>query len=320
MFRNFFGNEGQINHVTSAIAEGRLSHAYIIEGDEGSGKLTFARATSALLAGSKSSLEAEKILSGKSPDVTEYDVPEKKKFITIDTIRQIKYDANIKPNELDVRIFIINHAEAINTAGQNALLKLLEEPPKGVYFFLLCENSSSLLPTVRSRAQCIRMERFSEKKIAKYLESLGKYDKDSILLAALSSGGSIGRALDTLKTEKKDKNDTVKELIEILYEGDFTKVITKVSSLPSDRAECSEYLVNLQKAIRDMICVCSGSKEISYFQSYLEAQSCAAHFDTKKLISLYECVSASNRDINLNMNVQTLKICLAKRMMRALCR
>ena len=69
-----------------------------------------------------------------------------------------------------------------------------------------------------------------------------------------------------------------------------------------------------------MICVCSGQSDISYFKSPEEAQLCAAHFDTKKLLSLYECVSASHRDINLNMNVQTLKICLAKRMMRAVCR
>lgn len=320
MFREIYGNTDQINHVSSAIKEGRLSHAYIIEGDKGSGKLTFARNTAASLAGGRSNPLTTKIFQGISPDVTEYDVPEKKKFITIDTVRQIKYDAYIKPNELDVRVFIIKSADSINTAGQNALLKLLEEPPKGVYFFLLCENASTLLPTVRSRAQCIRMERFSEDKLVEFLSKSGKYTRDEIKKAAKNSSGSIGKALELLDQTKSKTDLGINNLINSLSGGSFTDVILALSEMPSDRSEAKNYLENCRKAIRDIIAVKSGRDDMTYFDSAEDAKSVSGVLSVKTLLMLSECLDTAYGDLNLNMNVQTVRICLAKRLMRAICR
>ncbi|MBE6543344.1 MAG: hypothetical protein E7675_03010 [Ruminococcaceae bacterium] len=320
MFRELYGNTAQINHVTSAIDEGRLSHAYIFEGDRGSGKLTFARLTAAYLAGGQKNPCAMKILVGNSPDVTEYDVPEKKKFITVDTVRQIKYDAYIKPNELDVRVFIIKNADSINTAGQNALLKLLEEPPKGVYFFLLCENASTLLPTVRSRAQCIRMERFSEERLKAYLRKSGAYTEDQIEKAAKNSSGSIGKAIELLGNEKTKTSWDVKKLITALSGGGFTDVIIALGDMPSERIEAKNYIDNCRRALRDMIAVKSGRDDMTYFEGVFQAKEASGKLSVKSILMLNECFDDAYKDININMNVQTVRICLAKRLMRALCR
>jgi DNA polymerase III gamma/tau subunit len=323
LFRNFCKNEGQIKLVTSAILEGRLSHAYIIEGDAGSGKLTFARLTCTLLAGGRSNTNALKILEGISPDVTEYDVPEKKKFITVDTIRQIKYDAYIKPNELDVRVFIINHAEAINTQGQNALLKLLEEPPKNVYFFLLCENSTALLPTVRSRAQCIRMERLSENTVKEYLINLGYKDDERLKSAVALSSGTIGRALEVLAEQNEKSSQSLEpfviSLFDALKSSDFQNVIIQTSKIPQERGEAEKYLIACQTAVRDMVASSCKFESTLFFPSFEEAQKTAGYIGIKNLLALDECLGDAIRDLNLNMNVQTLKICLAKRMMSAVC-
>ena len=74
-----------------------------------------------------------------------------KKEILVDQIRQVAMDAPVLPNESDRKVYLIEDADTMNTAAQNAALKLLEEPPKGVYFLLSVTNPSLLLPTVRSR-------------------------------------------------------------------------------------------------------------------------------------------------------------------------
>ena len=67
-------------------------------------------------------------------------------------------DAIVKPNESNRKIYIIPNSDTMTREGQNALLKLLEEPPSYAMFFLLCENSADLLPTIRSRTQIYTLE------------------------------------------------------------------------------------------------------------------------------------------------------------------
>ena len=74
-----------------------------------------------------------------------------KKEIPVDTVRRMAADAPVLPNESERKVYLIEEADSMNTAAQNAALKLLEEPPAGVYFLLCAANPALLLPTVRSR-------------------------------------------------------------------------------------------------------------------------------------------------------------------------
>ncbi len=74
-----------------------------------------------------------------------------KKEIPVDQIRSVAADALVLPNESERKVYLIEDADCMNTAAQNAALKLLEEPPQGVYFLLCVTNPALLLPTVRSR-------------------------------------------------------------------------------------------------------------------------------------------------------------------------
>lgn len=74
-----------------------------------------------------------------------------KKEIPVDTVRRMAADAPVLPNESERKVYLIEDADSMNTAAQNAALKLLEEPPAGVYFLLSVVNPALLLPTVRSR-------------------------------------------------------------------------------------------------------------------------------------------------------------------------
>jgi DNA polymerase-3 subunit delta' len=104
---------------------------------------------------------SDKILSGGCVDVTTYALPEDRKSIGIATIRELKYKTQILPQELSSNIFIVRDAHTMTPEAQNSLLKVLEEPPAGVYIFLLCDTAAALLPTVRSRAPSLRMQIFT---------------------------------------------------------------------------------------------------------------------------------------------------------------
>ena len=94
--------------------------------------------------------------AGIHPDIIRIRRPEDdkgrpKKEIPVDLIRGMAADAAVLPNESERKVYLIEDADTMNIAAQNAALKLLEEPPQGVYFLLCVTNPSLLLPTVRSR-------------------------------------------------------------------------------------------------------------------------------------------------------------------------
>lgn len=93
----------------------------------------------------------EKVLSGNHPDVITCRKKEDKSEFTVDLMRQIVSDAAVMPNESDCKVYILYDGELMNREAQNAALKVLEEPPKGVYFILLTRRMSAFLQTIRSR-------------------------------------------------------------------------------------------------------------------------------------------------------------------------
>lgn len=142
---------------------GRLSHAYIISAPSREEYLRTARriAAAAVCTGKGSvpcgqCRACRKAENGIHPDVITVgrltdDKGKPKREINVDQIRAVIGDAYVLPNEAERKVYIIDEADTMNTAAQNAALKLLEEPPKGVIFLLGAVNPGQLLPTVRSR-------------------------------------------------------------------------------------------------------------------------------------------------------------------------
>ena len=143
--------------------ENALSHAYIItappeEGFLAAMKLAKALVCSAPAGGSPCGVceNCRKAEKGIHPDILTVTRPaddkgKPKREITVDQIREIVADAVILPNEADRKVYLIRDAGTMNTAAQNALLKILEEPPYFVAFILVADNAGTLLETVRSR-------------------------------------------------------------------------------------------------------------------------------------------------------------------------
>lgn len=141
----------------------RLSHAYIISSplDDESDRIARGIAAAAVCSGSGNvpcglCRDCRKVSGGIHPDVITVDrlsddKGRQKRDITVDQVRAVISDAVVLPNEAERKVYIIRHADTMNPAAQNAALKLLEEPPKGVILLLCAANAENLLPTVRSR-------------------------------------------------------------------------------------------------------------------------------------------------------------------------
>jgi len=126
----------------------RASQVLLIVGSPGSGKKALARAISSSL------LQLEQAKLDASPLLTKIGAPEGKQEISIDAVRQLISDMKLKSvsNLVVNRVIIIHRAEQMSLEAQNALLKLLEEPPPGALFILTAPSQKSLLPTIVSRA------------------------------------------------------------------------------------------------------------------------------------------------------------------------
>lgn len=256
--RVVYKNDSLKRIVSDDISCGRFVHALIIEGPQKSGKLTLARAIAAEL--SMDDVAADKILRGISADVYEIAPKSGRKTIGIDAIREIRETAFIVPNDSDIKAYIIRYADTMTTQAQNAILKLLEEPPKNVYFMLLVENATSLLATVRSRAPVVRMQVFTSDEVRQYVTEnnvraaeMARSSPDELSRIIARSGGSIGEVLRIIGEGDSSQalGNQVIELLAILADKDRASL--SVFPFPSkSREELFEFLSMLRTALRDM--------------------------------------------------------------------
>ena len=204
-FQSLLGNERLKENISRSIARGRPSHFYLISGPKGSGKHTLATLLAAALnctGAEKPCLtcpHCRKTLSGNHPDyITVFD-PEHKN-LPVKIVRQVRDEMFIRPNEGAKKIYMI--PQEMGTEGQNALLKVLEEPPPYGVFLLLTENPNSILPTIRSRCTHLAMSGLSDEILRRELSARFPQAGSEDIGAAISrSGGYLGQAMELLEQE-----------------------------------------------------------------------------------------------------------------------
>jgi DNA polymerase-3 subunit delta' len=213
---DFTGHAGAVASLYSAASSGRLHHAWLIGGQKGIGKATLAyRFARWLLAGGTA---ADLALDAKSPvfkrvaanthaDLLTIDLrfDEKRKKmqseIVIDTVHEVGKFLRLTPGEGGWRVVVVDGAEDMNRNAANALLKLLEEPPKRAILLLVSHAPGRLLPTIRSRCRSLTLAPLPEADVTRLLGDFAPElpAADRARLARLAEG-SIGSAL-TLAAE-----------------------------------------------------------------------------------------------------------------------
>lgn len=204
-FESLLGNERLRENLRSSIGRGRISHFYLISGPEGSGKHTLARllAAAILCQGQGKPCGAcpacRKVREGLHPDFITVDDPEKK-TVPVQLIREARADIYVQPNEAEHKIYLFPRAQDMGLPGQNALLKVLEEPPSYGVFLLLTDNPEKLLPTVRSRCTELALGALPEGLLRGVLEKqYPEADSQTITAAVSRSGGYLGQAKKLLE-------------------------------------------------------------------------------------------------------------------------
>ena len=202
-YSGLIGQEDVVSGLKMAVADDRLSHAYIIQGEKGSGKgllaELFAMAIQCEGSLGEPCMECEsctKAIRGNHPDIITIH-HEKPDTIGVEEIRtQVVEDVDIRPFSYPHKVYLIHDAQKMTVQAQNALLKTLEEPPGYAVLILTADNAEALLPTVRSRCVILNMKPVCDGDVASYLMREMKLpDYQAEVYAALARG-NIGRALE----------------------------------------------------------------------------------------------------------------------------
>ena len=320
------GNKALLSAFSSAVTAGAVPHTWIIEGPDGSGRHTFASLFCRVMM-----CEGEtrpcgvcgncKRAAAGHVDV-HYIVPLKSenKTVGVNEIRALREEVYINPTSARCKVYIVEDAEAVTPQGQNALLKLAEEPPEDVYFLLLTHNRHGLLPTLVSRAVCYSMEPLSEADARAALGKVRGADDAKTETAIRLSGGFVGVAKSFLKGETLAAGITAAEkFLNALAAGDEYALMMTFSSLPDSRDKARSLLTAIAAAVAETVRVKAGVPDASKLPIEAAERKAASAVGYQTLINVYESVTAAENDISAFVNVNaavtelTVKVAAARR-------
>ncbi len=328
-------NKALTQRLAADILGRGLAHAYIIEGIKGSGKRTLARSIAAALSCERKNDKnaplpcggcpsCRKILSGNSPDVIYVRRDPSKVQMGVDIIRGLREDVRLLPNDVEHKVYIIEDAHTMNTQAQNAFLLTLESPPPYVVFLLLCENSGTLLETVRSRAPKLVTERIPRDKLETYIcktdaraNDLRIESPEEFADVLTVSGGSIGRALELLDSRAREPimagRAIARDFIAALEARSAAMGTRLTAKLSQKRDELILQLEQIRLAIRDLtVAKKSDTGELCFYSSREEAEDSAFAIGAAELMNAYsaaeEAVSSAYANGNTRLIIFTLAV------------
>ena len=268
-FGDIVGQQQIKGHLQNALSTGKISHAYIINGEKSSGKEFIAKVFAMALQCEEGSMEpcqecrsCKQALSGNHPDIIRV-VHEKPNSVSVDDIRtQVNNDVAVKPYSSPYKVYIISEAEKMTVQAQNAILKTLEEPPAYAVILLLTDNVNSLLPTILSRCVVLNMKPVPDALVKEYLCSQLQVPDYKAEVCAAFARGNVGKA-KMLATSEDFENIKAEALALLKYiqEMDLNEIVAAVKKITEYKLEIQDYLdicaiwyrdALLFKATRDM--------------------------------------------------------------------
>ena len=237
-----------------------------------------------------------------------YYFPKNGDAVTAEDINAVVEESYLKPIEGKKKIFVLSHAEKMNLAAQNKLLKTLEEPPTGVHILIGATSEYPLLPTVKSRVKKLELPLISADKLFDALK--GEYpDKEKLLKAIACGDGTVGKAVSLYSDKKlKELTDLVVDMLVNMKSSSQTLEYSgKIFKLDVDPAE---FISVTELMLRDLLLINSGDESAVFSVSEKEKLKKAEGFTEGALLyaldSVRECGKRKKFNANPTMLIEWL--------------
>jgi DNA polymerase-3 subunit delta' len=314
-FQDVIGQDQIKEHLQNAIISGKVSHAYLIDGEKASGKEFIGKLYAMALQceereeGSSDPCgichSCRQALSGNQPDIITL-THEKPGVIGVEDIRtQINQDVYIMPYSSPYKIYLINEAEKMTPQAQNALLKTLEEPPGYVVILLLTSNVNTLLPTIISRSVVLHMRPVQEKLVKQYLmEKLQVPDYKAEVCAAFARG-NIGRAKALASSEDFDNVKTeVLSMLKNVREMEIEEITAAIKHISDYKADVNDYLDLMAIWYRDVLLykATNDANQLIFREEWSGIRACAARSSYEGIETVLEALEKAKKRLNANVN------------------
>ena len=303
--RDFIGHEALINNFKQRCLKNTLSHAHLIVGEDGVGK------------GKLANILAKFILNGdldrEYVDIINYS-SEKSSF-GVDDVRDIIEEVYKKPFEKDKKVIIIHEGNKLTIQAQNALLKTIEEPPKGVYIIILCESLELILDTIKSRCEIYKLKPLTKSELYEYIKikKFNYYENEIKSAIAFSEGvpGRIDRYFNDDKLRELRNNILI--LIKNLNKNDLEAILQQEESFSNLKNDKEEVLNIFGLFIRDILI----NKEIENEEFIINSdklediKELTKEMSFKKLNNMIKTIEEARRNIKSNVSWgMTLRVML----------
>jgi DNA polymerase-3 subunit delta' len=259
-FGQIIGHESIKQHLQNAISSRKVSHAYILHGEEGMGKkllsTVFAKTLQCEERGilscnrCKSCMQSE---TNNHPDIIW--ITHEKVSIGVDDIRlQVNADISIRPYQSPYKIYIIDDADKLTEAAQNALLKTMEEPPEYAIILLLISNLTVLLPTILSRCVLLNIKPVDKQTIKEYLMVHHHVPDYMAEMAASFSGGNVGKAIKYASSEEFERmKEDILHILKYIDDMELHEVMAGLKTLTANKAAIDDYIDLMILWYRDVL-------------------------------------------------------------------
>ena len=319
MSNEIIGQEKIKNLFFSSVKNKTLGHCYALEGEKGMGKSRISELAAQIAVCEnhnacgtcKSCVMAQ---AGTHPDIEHVTPEEGKKTIGVDVVRKMISGIYIRPYIAERKVIIINNFELAMPQAQNAILKVLEEPPEYVLFLLTVSSEKDMLDTVKSRCVMLKMQPYSKAEICRALSAKTKLSPAEMEFAAAYSDGNIGKAFKIAENENfaEIRRGAMEALTELTYNGNIMPLVNITGKDKSSDIDTT--LECITGFLRDIALIKMGLNDSLINTDYTEQlEKAAEKVIPQKLINsilvMLETRDILKRNINYNLAVSHAVLC-----------
>jgi DNA polymerase III subunit delta' len=308
---NLIGHEWAENLFKQHLLNNEVRHAYLLTGAPGIGRrslaLEFACALNCLQPPAPGEYcgtcrVCSQLLKMQQPDLSIIQPEAEGGMIKVEQIRSLQHSLSLSPYEAKYRVALLLNFQQANANAQNALLKTLEEAPRQVVLFLTADSAESLLPTIASRCEILRLHPVAVKDVADALVKCWNIKTDTANLYAHLAGGRLGKALQFAKDPEQIEHrnqllDSFTRLLPLSRRDRFAYVDT----LARDREELRFTLQTWYTYGRDLLMLVNqNDSELTNLNRASELQQMVGSISKSTALKVVTAIDSALASLDVN--------------------